>query len=279
MFISEDLDYFDSDRERAIPVRLWRPQGQSRAWILFSVGFGGDRNGYAYLAKAWASVGIATVVVEHVGSNLDVLKALPGPTRQERNRQVVAKVADPDELAARPRDLLFVYERLHSEFTGLPLGLAGHSYGTYTALSALGLPTVPKLPALSSPLGGASSVLIISPQPPGMLFSPRAYGLVEIPTLVFTGTKDTRLDGEGSYRERVEVYDHLPPALRQLAVLDSVEHMDFAGIGLGLEKRLRTIAQVTTEWWETTLWGSLEPTARAERLLSAGGSEVPGEYR
>ena len=51
MSISEDLDYFDSDRERAIPVRLWCPQGQSRAWILFSVGFGGDRNGYAYLAK------------------------------------------------------------------------------------------------------------------------------------------------------------------------------------------------------------------------------------
>lgn len=279
MWTSQDLEGLDLARDRVIPLRLWRPEGAARGWIVFSVGFGGERNGYAYLAKAWASRGIATAVVEHVGSNLAVLKALPGPSRQERNRQVVAKVGEPAELAARPRDILHVVNLLRKEFEGLPMGLAGHSYGTYSAFAALGLPTVAKVPPLERALEGVSSCLVISPQAPGMLFSKRALGLITIPTLVLTGTKDTRLDGEGSYRERVEVYEHLPVELRQLAILEDVEHMDFAGIGLGLAARLNTISEVTGEWWESTLWGSSPPNERASRLATAGGTTVPGEYR
>ncbi len=279
MFTSDDLDLFDSARDRSIPVRLWQPSDAARAWVLFSVGFGGDRNGYGYLAKAWAQRGIATAVVEHVGSNLTVLKALPGTTRKERNQEVVRRVGDPEELAARPRDLLFVREQLSSRFPGLPFGVGGHSYGTYSTFSALGLPTVAKLPPLRERLEGVSSCLVISPQPPKTLFSERALGLVKIPTLVMTGTKDVRLDGEGSYLERVGVYDCLPESLRQLVVFDEVEHMDFAGIGLGITARLAAISAVTGEWWETTLWGDIALDRRAARLAEVGGTEVSGEYR
>ena len=279
MFTSQDFDLSDDSRSRPIPVRLWEPTETARGWVLFSVGFGGDKEGYGYLAKAWAKRGIATAVVEHVGSNLKVLKELPGSTRQERNQQVVKRVGDPQELSARPRDLLFVWNQLLSRFHGLPLGVGGHSYGTYSALSAFGLPTVAKLPALPEKLQGVSSCLIISPQPPNTLFSERALGLVEVPTLVMTGTKDVRLDGEGSYTERVSVYDHLPTDLRQLAVFDQVEHMDFAGIGLGISARLSAIAGVTGEWWESTFWGDTTQTERATRLAQAGGADVPGEYR
>lgn len=279
MWTSQDLDSQDLARNRAVPLRLWRPEGVARAWVVFSVGFGGERGGYAYLAKAWAARGIATAVVEHVGSNLTVLKALPGPSRLERNRQVVAKVGEPAELAARPRDILHVVNLLRKEFEGLPMGLAGHSYGTYSVFAALGLPTRAKVPPLEQALEGVSSCLVISPQAPGTLFSQRALGTITVPTLVLTGTKDARLDGEGSYRERVEVYDHLPVELRQLVVLENVEHMDFAGIGLGLAPRLNAISEVTGAWWESTLWGSSPPNERASRLATAGGTTVPGEYR
>lgn len=279
MFTSQDLELSDNSRGRPIPVRLWEPTGTARGWVLFSVGFGGDRDGYGYLAKAWAQRGIATAVVEHVGSNLKVLKGLPGATRRERNLEVVKRVGDPEELAARPRDLLFVWNELSSRFEGLPLGVGGHSYGTYSALSAFGLPTVVKLPGLEQTLEGVSSCLIISPQPPNTLFSERALGLVSVPTLVMTGTKDVRLDGQGSYTERVSVYDHLPVELRQLAVFDQVEHMDFAGIGLGISSRLAAIAGVTGEWWESTFWGDAIQAERASRLAEAGGADIPGEYR
>lgn len=279
MYRHEDIDFYDRKRDRPIPVRLWQPTDSVRGWLLFSVGFGGERDGYAFLAKAWAERGLATAVVEHVGSNLEVLKSLPGPSRAERNRQVVAKVEDPEELAARPRDLGFVVGRLQQRFSGLPLGLGGHSYGSYSVLAALGLPTVPRLPSFEPAIDGVKACLVISPQAPGILFSPRALGQVRVASLVMTGSKDVRLDGSGSYLERAAVYDHLPATLRQLVVLEGVEHMDFAGLGLALGEKLRTIAAITGEWWESTFWGEQTPAERAARLARAGGSLVPGEYR
>jgi predicted dienelactone hydrolase len=257
-------------------VRLWLPEGSPRGWVLFSVGFGGERSGYAYLGRFWASLGLATAVVEHVGSNLDILKALPGKTRAERNRQVLERVADPHELQARPRDLLLAHARLQGRFGGLPLGLAGHSYGSYTVLAALGLPTVPRLQPLPGPLAGARSCLIISPQPPGTLFSPRALGMVDLPILLMTGTRDGPLSGEGDYRDRRAVFDHLPKGLRNLAVLPGVEHMAFAGIGLRLGEQLRRIEGLTGRWWESTLWDDRPPFARARDLAAL---DEQGEYR
>jgi hypothetical protein len=275
---NQDIDLFDSSRNRAVPVRLWLPTGEPRAWIIFSVGFGGERSGYAYLGRAWARSGLATAVVEHVGSNLETLKALPGRTRQERNQEVVKKVADPAELADRPRDLALVHAHLAARWSQLPLGLAGHSFGSYTALASLGLPTVPRLPELAPEQRlRPDSCLLISPQPPGRLFSSRALGSVGSPSLILTGTEDATLDGSEDYRARAAVYDHLPQSLRNLVVLPGVEHMAFAGIGLGLASTLKTVEELTCRWWESTLWGDSTPPLRASQLAVAAGGE--GEFR
>jgi predicted dienelactone hydrolase len=278
---SEDIDLFDGTRERRVPVRLWLPSTAVRAWALFSVGFGGDRSGYAYLGRAWAGRGIATAVVEHIGSNLDVLKGLPGRTRAERHQEVVRRVADPEELSNRPRDLHFAHANLAGRFIGLPLGLAGHSYGTYTVLAAMGLPTVPRLrEPLPAPLSEVSSCLVISPQAPGLLFSGRALSTLKAPTLVLTGTKDAPLSGEGDFRQRVAVFDHLPTGFRNLVVLEGVEHMAFAGIGLNLAATLRTVEGLTGQWWESTLWDAVPPPdRRASDLSQAAGESLRGDYR
>ena len=276
---NQDIDLFDPQRQRPIPVRLWFPDGAPRAWVIFSVGFGGERSGYAYLGRAWAALGIATAVVEHVGSNLTVLRALPGKSRDQRNREVSRQVGDPEELADRPRDLRFVHDSLAERFSGLPFGLAGHSYGTYTVLASLGLPTVPIVPPLVRPLQEARCCLVISPQPPGSLFSERALRLQQIPTLVMSGTKDGLLSGDGDYTTRVAAYHALPPELRNLAVLDGAEHMAFAAIGLSLGPTLRAVEGLTGQWWESTLLGEVEPpAARARRLAKAAG-EARGDFR
>lgn len=275
----QDMDLFDSQRSRRVPLRLWMPEGAPRAWVLFSIGFGGERSGYAYLGRAWAAQGIATAVVEHIGSNLEVLKSLPGPTRSERNLQVARQVGDPAELEARPRDLLFALSQLSPLFDGLPLGLAGHSFGSYSVLSLLGLPTVPVLPPLMEPVPPAVSCLIMSPQPPGTLFSQRALALVATPTLVMTGTRDALLSGDGDYTARVATYHALPQQLRNLAVLDGVEHLDFAAIGLSLGPTLRLVEGLTAQWWESTLLGEVEPLEiRARRLAEAAGG-AKGDFR
>lgn len=275
----EEIDLYDQTRERPIPVRLWRPEGPARAWVVFSVGFGGERSGYAYLGRAWSTHGIATAVVEHIGSNLEVLKSLPGRTAQERQKEVARKVGDPQELAARPRDIHYVCSQLKDRFSGLPFGLAGHSYGTYTILAALGLPPVPVLPPVE-PLQGAATVILMSPQPPGVLFSHRALRMLTVPALVVTGTKDALLDGTGDFRQRAACYDHLPTGLANLVVLEGAEHMAFANIGLGLASTLTAVEGFTNEWWESTLMGELEPApVRARRLEEAAGQTVKGEYQ
>ena len=277
--INQDIDLFDLQRQRPVPVRIWIPEGAPRAWVIFSVGFGGERSGYAYLGRAWAAMGIVTAVVEHFGSNLSVLKTLPGKTRDERNREVSRQVGDPQELAARPRDLRFVHDSLVERFPGLPLGLAGHSYGTYTILASLGLPTLPIVPPLVRPLEETRCCLLMSPQPPGSLFSERALRLQRIPTLVMSGTRDSLLSGDGDYTARVAAYHALPAELRNLAVLDGVEHMAFAAIGLSLGPTLRVVEGLTGQWWESTLLGRVEPpAARARRLAEAAG-ETRGDFR
>lgn len=275
-----DLDLKHPDTDRAVPVRLWLPEGPTRGWILFSVGFGGERSGYAYLGRAWAERGLATAVIEHVGSNLDVLKSLPGKHREERNREVALRVGDKEELAARPRDLILVYSHLEDRIGDLPLGLAGHSFGTYTVLAAQGLATVPVLPPLERSLDSAASCMIISPQPPGVLFTPRVLGGVSPPTLVVTGTKDGPLHGDGDYHARAAVYDHLPAEARNLVVLDGVEHMAFANIGLGLAPTLRAVEGLTLAWWESTLFEDPLPAERrAVAMREAGGDKIKGDYR
>lgn len=268
---TEDQVYHNSDGGRPVPVRIYHAVGRARAWVLFSVGYGGDRDGYAFLARAWAEIGISTVVTEHIGSNLAVLKSFPQKTREERNAEVVRRVVEPAELSLRPRDFHLVFQRLVAEFESLPLGLAGHSYGSYTALACCGLE--PRQTAHGVGPLPAQAVLAISPQPPGLIFPGSEYAKVACPTLVLTGTRDDLLSGQQDYTDRLGVYEELPTAYRHLTVLEGVDHMAFAGIGLNLGDSLHLIRRTTSLWWSHTLFANAGTTDWAERL----SAELPSK--
>jgi alpha-beta hydrolase superfamily lysophospholipase len=266
----EDFSLQHTDLNRAVPVRRYPTAEEPRGWILFSVGFGGDRSGYGFFARAWAAAGWATFVVEHVGSNLDVLRSFPQKRRAERNAEVVRRVADPRELQARPRDLALVWEHLREEFEGLPLGLAGHSYGSYTVLACAGMESritrhgVDPIPAVG--------YLAISPQPPGMLFAVPEYRKVSKPVLIMTGTEDHLLSGESSYDDRLDAYKALPEEFRRLVVFKGFEHMDFAGVGLNLEDKLEAMNAVSAIWWNGLVTG--ETGCWTQMVRDVVGAEV-----
>ena len=71
-----DIDWIDTTRERAVPVRLYWPAqvpgGASVPLVVFSHGIGGSRSGYSYLGKHFASHGIASLHLQHVGSDRQV---------------------------------------------------------------------------------------------------------------------------------------------------------------------------------------------------------------
>lgn len=67
-----DHDWVDPVRSRAVPARLYLPSAAPDAALpplVFSHGIGGSREGYSYLGTYLASAGIATLHVQHVGSD------------------------------------------------------------------------------------------------------------------------------------------------------------------------------------------------------------------
>jgi predicted dienelactone hydrolase len=124
---------------------------------VFSHGLGGSRDGYEYLGRQWASNGYVSVHLQHLGSDSAVWQAAGAGSVMENMRKAATNLAN---LTNRPLDVSFAIdelERLNREDSLLKnrldlqrVGVAGHSFGAYTALAVAG-ETFP------APLGGKVS--------------------------------------------------------------------------------------------------------------------------
>ncbi len=227
------LDLHDSQRGRLVPVARYRPAGAPRASVVFSVGFGGGRDGYAYLGRSWAERGFETLVVEHVGSNLEALKPLrrPGQRSADLAQLVAAAVRDPVEQRERVADLDFVRRSLVHQ----PWLLGGHSYGAGTVLRA-------------APESDAVGLLALSP--PGPEEFP--YRPLAVPVLLLTGTRD---DFAVSHRDRSRALEFMAAGRSALAVVEGADHMGLAGVGLDLGPVLAAVTAVTGAFLEDVVAG------------------------
>lgn len=146
-FRKKSLELNDISRSRAFPVDVYLPQPKTGAastsikppfsLIVISHGVAEDRETYAYAAEHLASYGFAVAVLEHPGSDATKI------------RQFFAGLASPPEareLINRPLDIKFLLDSLQnsndSEIKGQlnleEVGVIGHSYGGYTALTLAG---------------------------------------------------------------------------------------------------------------------------------------------
>jgi predicted dienelactone hydrolase len=233
----EIIDLFDSSRQRAIPLGLYPYVGVFQGWLFFSVGFGGSRTGYAYLGRAWSQLGFQVAVIEHIGSNAEVLKSIqrPGMRNAELAQVVANKVLEPQELRDRPLDLAYARRVLCPGDQWA--GLGGHSFGSYTALAGLHGPQT------------WAGLLLMSPQPPGERHSHAQLAEVRVPCLVLTGTKDSGMPAGVTFEQRILTYQALPAGAKALGLLQGADHMAFAGIGLAVGPHTETVAALSAEFW------------------------------
>lgn len=108
--------------------------------IVVSHGLGSDRTSYAYLGQHLASYGFVVAILEHPGSNAEQLQALVSGRATE--------VTEPQEFINRPLDVKFLLDELErlnqtpSPYAGKldmdQVGVAGQSFGGYTALTLAG---------------------------------------------------------------------------------------------------------------------------------------------
>jgi predicted dienelactone hydrolase len=296
-FSVADFDWVDSSRGRHVPARLYWPANASSAGvplIVFSHGMGGSRAGYKYLATRWAAHGIASLHVQHVGSDSGIWRgdpfALVGRLR----------LATQDgEAAARVNDLRFALDRILSKEAGpyaarvdrRRIVAAGHSYGANTVLLAVGARVVRDGRWIGFRDPRFSAAIAIS-APPFYTENDLAGVLarITVPTLHVTATEDT-IALPGLYSpptDRVAIYSAVPGTRKLLALFRGGSHSMFTdrpltgGLALNPKVKIAT-ADLTLAFLDNTFsgdptgllrWNTAWRDLLAQPLLSTATPEV-----
>lgn len=232
--------FTDRVRGRRIPFRVYSPEGlnQPAPVVLFSPGLGGSRDAAPYLGLALAKAGYVAIFLQHPGSDSALLKG--AADGQEVRKRLKAVTSDPSSAAARYGDIPFVVDQIErmaieGRFVGkidpTRIGIAGHSYGARTVLTAAGQRAGGWGNRFQEPRITAG--MPISPISQGMAMQNpgAAYGAIKIPLFHVTGTKDGMpLDESGDFdpRQRTMPFRLIPNPDQYLLVLDGADHNVFA---------------------------------------------------
>ncbi len=229
-----DFDWHDAARQRAVPVRLYLPSQSGMAkrapLVVFSHGIGGSRNGYRYLGSHWASHGVASLHLQHVGSDrslwfgnmFSLVSRLRGAAQES-------------EAVARVQDLRFALDQVFASSVGEHLDAqrivaAGHSYGANTTLLAAGARVERQGEVIALQESRIKAAIIISAPPfYGERAPQKILGNIAVPTLHITATEDViRIPGYFSGADdRVEVFDATGSTRKWLAVFEGGSHSMF----------------------------------------------------
>lgn len=238
-------DWSDSHRNRSLPVKIYLPKQIDHPLpvVIFSHGLGGSREAAAYLGTSWAEHGYIGVFIQHPGSDDSFWKSsiaagvpMTGAALLPKFKQ---QLKNPEHAINRAQDVHFVLDRL-TELNQAPgvlsgkldlnsIAIAGHSFGSWTALTASGQTFVtsagrkiesgdPRIKAaiyLSPTVANRGADLDLS------------YGDIKIPGMHFTGTKDDSPVNDTKAEDRRVAYDHISKSDQYLVILNGADHMMF----------------------------------------------------
>lgn len=231
-FETHDFDWVDAARARPVPVRLYWPQAEGPvALVVFSHGIGGSRRGYSYLGEYFASHGVASLHLQHVGSDrslwggnpLSLLGRLQGAAQE-------------GEALERVKDLSFALDQVlaHEGFgrriDRSRIAAAGHSYGANTVMLAAGAGVERNGSRIELRDARVKAAVLLSAPPfygekdPGKILRS-----VTLPTLHITATEDTiRIPGFYSpVSDRLAVFEAVGSPVKALAVFEGGAHAIF----------------------------------------------------
>lgn len=267
-----ELDWADTGRQRLVPVRLYWPTRDAAAapvpLVVFSHGIGGSRRGYSYLGQHWAANGIASLHLQHVGSDRNVWFGNPFGLLGR-----LQDAAQEREAIERPRDLAFALDQLLASALGdhidrRRIAAAGHSYGANTTLLAAGARVQRQGRRFDLRDERLAAAIVLS-APPFYGESELAPILapVTLPTLHVTATGDViRIPGYYSGAEdRIAVFDAVGSRRKALAVFEGGSHSMFtdrAGTGgVELNPLVKAATRELTLAFLDTLFGRAGPAA------------------
>jgi predicted dienelactone hydrolase len=285
----------DPARGRSIAVAVTLPgTGADLPVVIWSPGLGGGLAQGRRYAETWAAAGIATVQIEHPGSDAAVYreaavlaKAAADPASAERARAARIRAgSDGRQLVARLGDAALVHARLAegqtlgacitTRINAVRAGIAGHSMGAWVAQIMAGQ-ALPGLTMGMAPVFSAALAMSGSALAPGAELPTSAAGIA-MPFMLITGSldgapanadADTR---EATVKQRTALWPHLPAGEKYLLVLDSATHMQFDGTARNLKAGIAgRLLHATTDFWRATLADDAAAAARLKNFKPAGG--------
>jgi predicted dienelactone hydrolase len=237
-----DFDWQDPSRRRSVPVRLVLPNHATRhdpvPLVMFSHGIGGSRYGYSYLGRHWAANGVATLHVQHTGSDRAVW--FDGSPLSVVDRLQAA--ARDQEAIDRVHDVRFALDQLGQTpmADAIDAGrvvMAGHSYGANTTLLAVGAQVTRQGQRLDLQDARFKAAIVISAPPfYGESATEEILASIQVPTLHITSTGDViNIPGYFSGAEdRIAIFEGIRNSPKALAVFQGGSHSMFtdrAGTG------------------------------------------------
>lgn len=232
-----DFDWVDSARSRPVPARLYWPtaarSGMLTPVVVFSHGIGGSRQGYSYLGKHWSAHGVASLHVQHVGSDVALWSGNPFGVLGR-----LQAAAQEREAIARAADVRFALDRMLSDTPGgyaaavdrERIVAAGHSYGANTTLLTIGAQVVRNGQTIDCLDSRFSAAIIISAPPfYGEPDLAAVLDKVSVPTIHVTSTADMiEIPGYRSgVEDRLAVFEAIPHPHKLLAVFQGGSHSMF----------------------------------------------------
>lgn len=267
--------WHDASRNRDVPVKIYYPSKGDGRWpvIIFSHGLGGNREGYGYLGQYWAGCGYVAIHVQHAGSDEAIWKGLP---LRKAIPAMRSAALDPQAAFDRAMDIHFAIDRLTDLDRRPPLqdrlelsriGVAGHSFGGWTAMAIAGehQPMVGAI--LADPR--VTAVIAMSAPVPKRLDS-AALDRITIPVFSMTGTRDNSPIGETTAAERRLLFDRMASPDACLLTFNGADHMTFSGRReqtLDDSRFQKLICEASAAYWDAWLRGD----SAAKAWLYDGG--------
>jgi predicted dienelactone hydrolase len=261
-------NWHDQIRQRDIPVKIYLPRAGTAPFpiVIFSHGLGGSREAAVYLGDYWSQHGYLCVFVQHAGSDTSVWQSASQSGRQVVLEKLKA-AANGQNLIERAQDIKFTIDELQRRNQSDPvlkgklsldqIAVGGHSFGAGTSLVIAG-----------QRAGGSysledkrvkSAMYLCPPVSRGAkVAADQAFGSIQIPGLLLTGTEDNSPIGETTAEERRIPFDAIKSQHQYLVIFDGADHATFGGRSFRPAKESddfyhRMIEQVTTEFLNATL--------------------------
>ena len=268
-----DLTVTDAQRKRDIPLHIYLPHHNDPApVVLFSHGLGGTPEAYTYLGPHWADRGYVAVFLQHPGSDDSVWKN----RRPLMRMWALKRAANLRNFLLRVKDVPAVIDELE-RWNSTPghvlagrldmthVGMSGHSFGAVTTQAVSG--QIFLKGKVSYTDLRIKAAVPMSPSSPRRGGPEQAFGSVQIPWMLMTGTNDTARIGNIDMESRLAVYPALPPGGKYELVLYGAEHSAFTDRELpgdSLERNPnhhRVILALSTAFWDAWLRGNKDARA------------------